>query len=89
MSLRDGPIFSHFSVGYSGSRAGPTTHPLYVIPDTGSSSVLAVIRRFSRLEDAVDRQNCSLPALLNQSCKDIDLFVTDSSRNSFNIHSDD
>ena len=56
---------------------------------TGSSSVLAVVRRFSRLEDAVDRRNCSLPDLLNQSCKDIDLLLTDSSRNSFKIRSDD
>ena len=57
--------------------------------DTGSPSVPAVVRRFSRLEFAVDMRNCSLPALLNQSCKDIDLFVTDSSRNSFNNLSDD
>ena len=57
--------------------------------ETGSSSVLTVVCRFSRLEDAVDMRNCSLPALLNQSCKDIDLFVTDSSRNSFNNLSDD
>ena len=57
--------------------------------DTVSSSVLAVVRWFLRLEDAVDRRNCSLPALLNQSCKDIDLLLTDSSRKSFKIRSDD
>ena len=57
--------------------------------ETGSSSVLAVVCRFSRFEDAVDIRNCNLPALLNQSCKDIDLFVAASSRNSFNNLSDD
>ena len=55
----------------------------------GPSSRIDVARGLSRLKGVVDRRNCILPDLWNQSCRGIALFVTDSSRNSFRIRSDD
>ena len=60
---------------------GSRGNSLLATGGAGSSSGLAIVRRFSRLEGAVDGRNCSLPDLLDQSFRDNALFVTDSSRN--------